>query len=105
MGIVEMMAVLSILLGTFVGGIYGAAYGVIFRGIASNVDINLQGVGHVATAEAALGFIMGAILGFVLSSTVGGTVFFFAQIERNTRSLLEGERFEEPTQYRAAPRF
>jgi hypothetical protein len=51
------------------------------------------------------GFIMGAILGFVLSSSLAGTVFFFAQIERNTRSLLGRERFEEPTQYRADPRF
>ena len=109
MGIVETMAVLSIFFGTFVGGIYGAASGAFFRsgifGIASNVDISLQGIGHVATTGAVLGFIMGAILGFVLSSTVAGTVFFFAQIERNTRSLLERERFEEPTQYRAAPRF
>jgi hypothetical protein len=48
---------------------------------------------------------MGAILGFVLSSSLAATVFFFAQIERNTCSLLERERFEEPTQYRADPRF
>jgi len=47
MGIVEMMAVLSIFFGTFVGGIYGAASGALFRGIASNVDINLQGIGQV----------------------------------------------------------
>jgi membrane associated rhomboid family serine protease len=108
MGIIEMMAVLSIFFGTFVGGIYGAASGAFFRsifGIASNVDISLQGIGHVATTGAVFGFIMGAILGFVLSSTLAGTVFFFAQIERNTRSLLERERSEEPTQYRAAPRF
>ena len=109
MGLVETMAVLSIFFGTFVGGIYGAASGALFWpgifGIASNVDISLQGIGQVATAETALGFIVGAILGFVLSSTVAGTVFFFAQIERNTRSLLERERFEEPTQYRTAPRF
>ena len=108
MGIVEMMAVLSIFFGTFVGGIYGAAYGAFFRsifGIPSNVDISLQGIGQVGTTGAVLGFIIGAILGFVLSSTAAGTVFFFAQIERNTRSLLERERFEEPTQYRAAPRF
>ena len=98
MGIVEMMAVLSIFFGTFVGGIYGAALGSsgIF-GIASNLDINLQGIGHVATTGAVFGFIMGAILGFVLWSTLAGIVFFFAQIERNTRSLLERERFEEPT--------
>jgi len=107
MGLVETMAVLSIFFGTFVGGIYGAASGALFRsfGIASNVDISLQGIGQVATTGVVFGFIMGAILGFVLSSTVAGTVFFFAQIERNTRSLLEKERFEEPTQYRAAPRF
>ena len=106
MGIIEMMAVLSIFLGTFVGGIYGAASGAFWSrifGIASNVAIS--GIGQVATTGAVFGFIMGAILGFVLSSTLAGTVFFFAQIERNTRSLLERERFEEPTQYRAAPRF
>ena len=108
MGIIEMMAVLSIFFGTFVGGIYGAASGALVRsfGIASNVHISLQGIGHVATTGVAFGFIMGAILGFVLSSSLAGTVFFFAQIERNTRSLLEErERFEEPTQYRVAPRF
>jgi hypothetical protein len=52
MGIAEMMAALSIFFGTFVGGIYGAAYGAIFRsdifGIASNVDISLQGIGHAS---------------------------------------------------------
>jgi hypothetical protein len=109
MGIIETMAVLSIFFGTFVTGIVGAAYGSLFHGIfgiASNVDISLKGIGHVASTEAVLGFIMGAILGFVLSSIGAGAVFFFAQIERNTRSLLEErERFEEPTQYRAAPRF
>jgi hypothetical protein len=108
MGIIETMAVLSIFFGTFVGGIYGAASGALVRyfGIASNVNISLQGIGHqVASTEAVLGFIIGAILGFVLSSIGAGAVFFFAQIERNTRSLLERERFEEPTQYRAAPRF
>ena len=105
MGIAEMMAALSIFFGTFVGGIYGAASGAFLRsGIFGN-DISLQGIGHVATTGVVFGFIMGAILGFVLSSSLAGTVFFFAQIERNTRSLLERERFEEPTQYRAAPRF
>ena len=109
MGIAEMMAVLSIFFGTFVGGIYGAASGAFLRsgifGIASDLDISLQGIGHVATTGVAFGFIMGAILGFVVSAPLAATVFFFAQIERNTRSLLERERFEEPTQYRAAPRF
>src|SRR6516162_809847 len=106
MGITETMAVLWIFFGTFIGGIYGAASGAFFRsGIFGNVDISLQGIGHVATTGGVIGSIMGAILGFVLSSPLAGTVFFFAQIERNTRSLLERERFEEPTQYRAAPRF
>jgi hypothetical protein len=109
MGIAETMAVLSIFLGTFAAGIYGAALGALFRssvfGIASNVDISLQGIGHVATAGTVFGFIMGAIVGFVVSSSLAGTVFFFAQIERNTRSLLERDHFKEPTQYRAAPRF
>jgi hypothetical protein len=109
MGIAETMAALSIFFGTLYGGIVGAASGAFFRssifGIASNVDISLQGIGQVATTGIVFGFIMGAILGFVLSSSLAGTVFFFAQIERNTRSLLERERFEEPTQYRAAPRF
>ena len=108
MGIAETMAVLSIFFCTFVGGIYGAASGAFWSGIfgvASNVDISLQGIGHVATTGVVFGFIMGAILGFILSSSVAGAVFFFAQIERNTRSLLERERFEELTQYRVAPRF
>jgi membrane associated rhomboid family serine protease len=105
MGIAEMMAVLEIFFGTFVGGIYGAASGSFFRSGIFGMDISLQGIGHVGTTGVVFGFIMGAILGFVLSSTLAGTVFFFAQIERNTRSLLEKERFEEPTQYRAAPRF
>ena len=108
MGIAETIAVPSIFFGTFVGGIYGAASGAFFSsifGIASNVDISLQGIGHVATTGVVFGFIIGTILGFVLSSIGAGAVFFFAQIERNTRSLLERERFEEPTQYRATPRF
>jgi len=105
MGIAELMAVLSIFFGTFVGGIYGAASGAFFRSGIFGTDISLQGIGHVATTGVVFGFIMGAILGFVLSSSVAGAVFFFAQIERNTRSLLERGRFEEPTQYRAAPRF
>ena len=104
MGIVEAMAVLSIFFGTFVGGIYGAASGAVWSGIFG-IDISLQGIGQVATSGAVFGFIIGAILGFVLSSSLAGAVFFFAQIERNTRSLLERERFEEPTQYRTAPRF
>jgi hypothetical protein len=106
MGIAETMAMLSIFLGTLVFGIYGAAAGSFFRsGIFGN-DISLQGIGHIATTGVVFGFIMGAILGFILSSSVGATIFFFAQIERNTRSLLERERFEEPRQqYRVAPRF
>ena len=104
MGIAEMMAVLSIFFGTFYGGILGAAGGALFRSDIFDVVISLQRIGHVATNGVAFGFIMGAILGFALTSSVAGAVFFFAQIERNTRSLLE-ERFEEPTQYRAAPRF
>ena len=104
MGIAETMAVLSIFFGTFVGGIYGAASGAFFRSGIFGADISLQGIGHPSTGVVA-GFIMGAIIGFALSSSVAATVFFFAQIERNTRSLLERERFEEPTQYRAAPRF
>ena len=105
MGIAEMMAALSIFFGTFVGGIYGAASGAVWSSIFGNVDIKLQGIGQIATTGTVFGFIMGAILGFVVSSSLAGTVFFFAQIERNTRSLLERERFEEPTQYRADPRF
>jgi hypothetical protein len=108
MAIIEMMAVLSIFFGTLAGGIYGAVTGAFWSGIfgiASNVDIHLQGIGPVATTGTAFGSIVGAILGFVLSSTAAGTVFFFAQIERNTRNLLERERFEEPKQYRADPRF
>jgi hypothetical protein len=109
MGIAETMAMLSIFFGAFVGGVYGAATSTIWSGIfgiAPNVAIiSLQGIGKVATTEVVFGSIMGAILGFVLSSALASTVFFFAQIERNTRSLLERERFGEPTQYRADPRF
>jgi hypothetical protein len=105
MGIAETMAVLSIFFGTFYGGLLGAASGAFFRSDIFDVGISLQGIGHVATTGVAFGFIMGAIVGFALSSSLAGTVFFFAQIERNTRSLLEEQRFEEPTQYRAAPRF
>ena len=105
MGIIQMMAVLSILLGTFIGGLSGAATLGASGIFASNVNVNLQGIGQVATTGVVFGFIVGAILGFVLTSTLAGTIFFFAQIERNTRSLLERERLEEPTQYRAAPRF
>jgi len=110
MGIVETMAVLSIFFGTFVGGIYGAASGAFFRsgifGIASNVDISLQGIGQVATTGAVFGFIMGAILGFVLSVNIGGhRLLFLPKLNGTPVVLLERERFEEPTQYRAAPRF
>jgi hypothetical protein len=108
MVIVEMMAVLSIFFGTLYGGIVGAAssgsWSGIF-GIASNIDIILLGIGQVATTGTVFGFIIRAILGFVFSSTAAGIIFFFAQIERNTRTLLERERFEEPTQYRADPHF
>ena len=107
MGIIEAMAVLSIFFGTLYGGIVGAASGAFWSGIfgiASNVDIRLQGIGQVDSGVV-FAFIMGAILGFVLSVPLAATVFFFAQIERNTRGLLERERFEEPTQYRVAPRF
>ncbi|WP_426530480.1 hypothetical protein [Bradyrhizobium sp. McL0615] len=107
MGIAELMAVLSILFGTLAGGIYGAFYGAILSPIfgVANVDVNLQGFGHVANAGFVFGTIVGVVLGFVLSSSVAGCIFFFAQIERNTRSLLEREHFDEPTQYRTAPRF
>ena len=100
MGTAELMAALSIFFGTFVGGIYGAALGTVFPSGIFGVEIGLQGIGQVG-----FGSIIGAILGFVISSSVAGAVFFFAQIERNTRSLLERERFKEPTQYRAEPRF
>ncbi|MBR0742096.1 hypothetical protein JQ581_34685 [Bradyrhizobium liaoningense] len=105
MGIAETMAVLSIFFGTFLGGVYGAASGAFFPFGFFGIDISLQGIGHVATTGVVFGFIMGAILGFVLSSSAAGTIFFFAQIERNTRRILERDRFEEPTQYRADPRF
>jgi hypothetical protein len=59
MGVVEAMAVLSIFFGTFAGGIYGAALGALFRssifGIASNVDIHLQGIGQIATTGTVFG--------------------------------------------------
>jgi hypothetical protein len=108
MGIAEAMAVMSIFFCTFVGGLLGAASGAFrsaFLGLAWNADINIQGLGTVASGGAVIGFITGAIGGFVLSATLAGILFTFAQIERNTRSLLERERVEEPMQYRTAPRF
>jgi len=107
-GIAEGAAVLSIFILTLVGGIAGAASGA-FRssiyGLATNMDVHVQGIGNVGSIGAVLGFIIGAIAGFVVSSIVAGTFFTFIQIERNTRSLLEREQVLEPTQYRAAPRF
>jgi hypothetical protein len=85
MGIAETMAVLLIFVGTFAGGI----------SVAANV--------HSTPGVVGFGFIIGAILGFVLSSAFAAVVFCFAQIERNTRGLRE--RLEEPTQYRTAPHF
>ena len=79
MGIAELMAVLSILFGTLAGGIYGAFYAAILPPVfgVANVDINLQGFGHVANTGFVFGTIMGAILGFVFSSSVAGSIFFF----------------------------
>src|SRR5262249_12051840 len=87
MGAAEMMAALSIFFGTFVGGFYGATLGTVFPSGIFGVDIGLQGIGQVATTGVVFWSTMGAILGFVVSSSVAGAVFFFAQIERNTRSL------------------
>jgi hypothetical protein len=104
------MAVISIFFATFVGGLLGAASGA-FRsgifGLASNVNVSMQGLGEIASVGAVLGFITGAAVAFVVSSTLAGVVFMFAQIERNTRSLLQPEmdHLQQPTQYRAAPRF
>jgi hypothetical protein len=64
MGIAEAMAVISIFVCTFLGGLFGAASGA-FRssifGMASNVDISLQGLGQVASVGAVFGFITGAL--------------------------------------------
>ena len=109
-GIAEAMAVISIFVCTFMGGLFGAASGA-FRsglwGIVANQNMSVQGLGEVASVGAIIGFITGAVLAFVVSSTLAGVVFMFAQIERNTRSLLDYEmdRLQQPTQYRAAPRF
>jgi hypothetical protein len=56
MGIAEAMAVLSILFGTLAGGIYGAVYGAIRRSVfgVANVDISLQGIGHIANTGSGL---------------------------------------------------
>jgi hypothetical protein len=109
-GIAEGAALFSIFIFTLVGGIAGAASGA-FRssiyGLATNIDMHVQGIGNVGSIGAVLGFIIGAIGGFVVSAIMAGTLFIFIQIERNTRSLLEREQdrdqYEVP--YRTAPRF
>jgi hypothetical protein len=111
-GIAEGAAVFSIFIFTAVGGIAGAASGA-FRssiyGLATNnVDVSVQGFGHVASVGAVIGFIIGAIGGFVVSSILAGTLFIFIQIERNTRSLLERDIDSEvaySNSYRSPPKF
>src|SRR5262245_28934543 len=98
MGVAETMAALSIFFGTFVGGIYGAGLGTVFRSGIFGVDIGLQGIGQVATTGVVFGFIIGAILGFALSSSVAGGVFFFFQIEQKTRCLFVKERLQSDHQ-------
>ena len=109
-GIAEGAGLFSIFIFTLVGGIAGAASGA-FRssiyGLATNIDVHVQGIGNVGSIGAVLGFIIGAIGGFVVSAIMAGTLFIFIQIiERNTRSLLEREQdrdqYEVP--YRTAPR-
>ena len=108
-GIAEGAAVFSIFILTLGGGILGAASGA-FRssiyGLATNIDVHVQGIGNVGSIGAVLGFIIGAIGGFVVSAIAAGTLFIFIQIERNTRSLLE--RDSDPAysnSYRAPPKF
>ena len=108
-GIAEGAAVLSIFILTLGGGIVGAASGA-FRssiyGLATNIDVHVQGIGNVGSIGAVLGFVIGAIGGFIVSAIAAGTLFIFIQIERNTRSLLE--RDSDPAysnSYRSPPKF
>jgi hypothetical protein len=109
-GITEWMAVISILLSTLIGGSFGAALGTLeprIFGMISHVDVNVQGVGQVATLGGVIGFVAGALVGFVMSSQLAGMLFAFAQIERNTRSLLERQEpyYGDAEYERTAPRF
>lgn len=91
-GIAEAVQILSMIVCTLWGGAFGAASGALrssMFGMLGNVQVD--GLGTVASTGAVLGFILGALSGFVISSTLAGVVFTFAQIERNTRSLLDSE--------------
>ena len=108
-GIAEGAAVFSIFILTLVGGIAGAASGA-FRssiyGLATNIDVHVQGIGNVGSIGAVLGFIIGATIGFVVSAIAAGTLFIFIQIERNTRGLLVRDYDSAySNSYRAPPKF
>ena len=106
--IAEAMQVLSMVICTLLGGIFGAASGAFRSAIfVSSSNINIDGVGQVASTGAVIGVCIGAIAGFVVSSTVASIVFCFVQIERNTRGPLENASsfpaLSEPHQ--STPRF
>ncbi len=108
MGIAEVMQVISIILVTLVGGIFGGASGAFRSGMfAMQTNVTIEGLGQVASVGAVFGFVVGAMLGFVFSATLAGIVFTFVQIERNTRSLLENRQDDLtlPGQYRTEPQF
>lgn len=92
--VAEIVQVLSIIFCTLLGGVFGSASGA-FRsglfGVATGgySGINIDGLGQIASTGAVLGFIIGAIGGFVASCTLAGIVFTFVQIERNTRAGVE----------------
>jgi len=105
-GIAEAVAVVSIFVCTLIAGLVGAASGAFRSGTfaaLSNAEVNLQSLGAPVSTGTVVGFFVGAVGGFVVSSTLAGILFIFAQIERNTRSLLYQESFRG-SDPRAAPR-
>jgi hypothetical protein len=100
MGIAEAIQILSMIVCTVVGGVFGAVSG-IFREFGFTGQLTVDRMSVVLSTSELLGFCIGALGGFVLSATLAGIVFTFVQIERNTRSLMDQEtvRFIEPSKY------
>src|ERR1019366_4433235 len=107
--VAEVMQVLSMIICTLLGGMLGAASGAMRSAMFGMIigDVHIDGIGQTVSGGAVLGFILGAIGGFIASSTLAGIVFTFVQIERNTRGPLENvSNFSSQSeQYNAAPRF
>jgi hypothetical protein len=103
-GTAEFFLVVSIIVFTFVFGVYGAVIGG-----AAFVDLNSTSV-HFAnsgsvTVGAVVGFCLGALIGFTVTCSTAAIVFALIQIERNTRPL-DGEFLPNSRNgYRPEPRF